>query len=106
MVKQAAFLVCILALRAFAQITVTPPALTFSGSPGGSIPTQTLSVTSASSNIAWSSSVFTTAGGNWLTLINSSGTTPGSLTVSASPANLAPGAYSGVVTVSQLGGSS
>jgi hypothetical protein len=48
--------------------------------------------------------VVTDSGGNWLSATPLSGTTPAQLTVAATPRNLAPGTYAGVVTVAGSGG--
>jgi uncharacterized protein (TIGR03437 family) len=48
----------------------------------------------------------TDSGGNWLSATPLSGTTPAQLTVAATPGNLAPGTYAGVVTVAGSGGNS
>jgi uncharacterized protein (TIGR03437 family) len=48
----------------------------------------------------------TTSGGSWLTVSPTSGTSPSTITVSATPANLVPAIYQGMVRVSLADGSS
>jgi uncharacterized protein (TIGR03437 family) len=47
----------------------------------------------------FTASATTTGGGNWLVVTPSKGTTPASVTVNVNPAGVAPGSYSGQVTV-------
>ncbi len=66
---------------------------------GGALPViQTVQVNSSSTALPFNVSV-TTTGGIWLTVTPISGTTPQALTLSASPQNLAPGQYTGTVSV-------
>ena len=77
-----------------------PASLTFTQPFGGSAPaSQTLQVTSSTPGQTFSSSETTLNGNNtWLT-VTGSGTTPGSVTVSATGANLNQGTYNGFVTI-------
>ncbi|MBI4903867.1 MAG: BACON domain-containing protein [Acidobacteria bacterium] len=88
-------------------MVVSPTALTFDFQTGGSTPaSQTLTVgatAGASAALLNFSATFTTAsGGSWLTVTPQSGTTPGSLTVSASPTGLPLGTYSGTITITSV----
>lgn len=50
-------------------------------------------------SIAFTTSVTTSSGGNWLSVSPSSGTTPATLTITADPTGLARGVYQGRITV-------
>ncbi|MDP8981726.1 MAG: hypothetical protein M3O35_14185 [Acidobacteriota bacterium] len=78
---------------------VTPVSLTFTQPFGGLAPaSQTLQVTSSSGSLTFSSSASTFNGGNWLS-VTGSGTTPGSVTVTANGSSLGQGTYNGFVTI-------
>jgi uncharacterized protein (TIGR03437 family) len=53
--------------------------------------------------VSFTTSVNTTTGGNWLSVV-SSGVAPGQLTINADAASLAPGSYTGRVTVTPTSG--
>src|SRR5271157_225854 len=77
-------------------LTVSPTSLTFTGPAGGAAPpSQHVSV---SSGTARNFTVTTSA--TWLTAAPTSGKTPATLTVSANPASLTAGTYTGTVRVS------
>lgn len=80
---------------------VTPGSLAFSGAVGGADPAaQALSITNAGSgDLTWSVS----DDAPWLTVAPTSGSAPATADVSASIAGLAPGNYSGTVTVTAPG---
>ncbi len=88
-------------------ITAVPtPAtgLTFTQASGGAAPAvQTIALTGAPNAVNFSASATTTSGGNWLTVTPSSGTTPGSVSVSANAGTLAVGTYTGTVTITAPG---
>jgi uncharacterized protein (TIGR03437 family) len=85
-----------------APITLSPTALTFAYSLNGTLPpAQTVQVTGAQS---FTASAGTTTGGAWLAVTPASGTGTTTLSVSANPAGLAVGTYSGSITVSPTGG--
>ncbi|MBI3934303.1 MAG: hypothetical protein HY316_06395 [Acidobacteria bacterium] len=76
---------------------------------GGAAPaSKILSITnSGSGSLSWQASSTTFRGGNWLTLSRASGTTQAggtasTIAVAANPANLSPGFYVGIVTVTNL----
>lgn len=78
------------------SVAVSPSSLTFSYQQGGTVPSaQSLSVTSGST-VSFTDSA---SGGSWLSVASTSGTTPGSISVSAHPGTLAAGTYTGTVTV-------
>jgi adhesin/invasin len=81
-------------------LVASPPVLVFSTA-NNTIPpaAQTLNATSSSRTLAYSVStkVSTPSGGNWLQVSTSQGQTPGTVTVTANPANLSNGVYDGSV---------
>ncbi len=80
-------------------LMTTPSSLTFTGSPSGTNPVpQTVSLT-ANTSVTWTTATSTSSGGNWLSATPVSGSTPGTVSVSASVAGLSPGTYSGTVAV-------
>jgi hypothetical protein len=85
-----------------AGFAVTPASLAFGYQQGGTLPTsQKLSVTDGTTV----SFTDVTSGASWLSVSPSSGTTPGSIIVSANPANLATGTYNASVKVTPSTGS-
>ena len=80
------------------NLAVSPAALSFSYLAGGPVPAvQTVAV---SGTTALPFTVAATAtGGNWLAVSPVSGTTPGNVAVSLTPAGLAAGTYTGTVTI-------
>jgi trimeric autotransporter adhesin len=99
------------AITIFVSLSIAPPAaalvtsptsLSFSYQVGGAAPSgQSMNI----SNPASGSLSYTVASisDSWLAVAPSSGTTPGTLVVSVSPQNLAPGSYSGSFTLSSQG---
>jgi hypothetical protein len=83
-------------------INVTPSSLSFSYALGGTSPgSKTLSLASSTG----SALRFTAAasGGSWLSLGSTSGSTPGSVSVSVNPTGMAAGSYNGTITVTSGG---
>ena len=81
-------------------LVISPSVLVFTTTSNTIAPAaQTLRATSSSRTIAYSVSVTvsTPSGGNWLQVSTSQGQTPGTVTVTANPANLASGVYDGSV---------
>jgi hypothetical protein len=70
----------------------------------GSPQSDTFSITPDQLTGPFAANVFTDSGGNWLSATPVSGTTPAQITVTASSGSLAPGVYSGVVTVQGANG--
>lgn len=84
------------------SLIVSPSFLTFAYQSGGSVPpAQSLSLTATGSSLSYTAAV--TAGAMWLQVSNGSGTTPGSPSVSVSPASLSAGTYNGTITVTATG---
>ncbi|MGH9720024.1 MAG: BACON domain-containing protein [Bryobacteraceae bacterium] len=82
-------------------INVTPGALSFAYQVNGGLPSpQTVNVGSTGAPLNYSVAA---AGGNWLQVVPTAGTTPGAFQVSALPAGLTPANYSGIVTVTATG---
>ncbi|MBI3694863.1 MAG: hypothetical protein HY238_08495, partial [Acidobacteria bacterium] len=89
-------------------VAIEPTGLTFSFLHGASPATQQLRVFNAGSgSLAFSVTATTLTGGSWLSATPASGTaTPSSpiaLTITANPERLAPGTYSGRVTITPAG---
>jgi len=85
-------------------INLTPSSLSFSYAAGSTTTgTKTLSV--ASSTASALSYTATASGGSWLSVSSASGSTPGSVTVSANPTGMAAGTYNGTITVTSSGAS-
>ena len=79
-----------------------PSSLTFTAPQGSNPASQTLALVSSSTvlNFTASSSITTPAGGSWLQVPSTTGTTPGSVTVNVNTQGLAPGTYTGTINVS------
>jgi len=88
-------------LTVTAGLDVSPTQLSFTSGIGGSPTSQTISVTHGT-NASYASTA-TTQQGNWLMVTPSSGSTPGTLTVTANPTGLAAGTYTGSVQVTASG---
>lgn len=82
-------------------LAINPANLSFSGSAGGSPPpSQSLTLTNTGSGaLSWT----VTTSQPWLGLNPAAGTTPSTITVTASLAGLAAGTYNGTITVSASG---
>jgi uncharacterized protein (TIGR03437 family) len=93
-----------LTVTAAPTISLTPASLTFSYAGGAAPGGQSVQVTSSSGALAFTAAATTNANsGNWLSVTPASGTTPGTLTVTVNPINLAIGSYTGTVTVTSTG---
>jgi uncharacterized protein (TIGR03437 family) len=87
-----------------ATFTAAPSTLSFSSEAGNGTPdAQTITVTNGSKLMAFSA---VASGGNWLSVIPASGSTPASLRVFVNPEGLTPGNYLGAVTITPSGGQS
>jgi hypothetical protein len=81
-------------------LVVTPGNLNLMSFLGSNSPSQAITIfNQGSSTLTWTAS----ANASWLVLSATSGTTPETLSVSANPAGLAPGTYSGAITVTAPG---
>jgi uncharacterized protein (TIGR03437 family) len=81
------------------SLTATPGILNFAYVTGGAQPAQQSFGIGTSTGAAtpFTVAVSTSSGGNWLSIGTTSGTTPAQLSVTANPAGLAVGAYSGTI---------
>jgi uncharacterized protein (TIGR03437 family) len=88
-----------------AALSANPASLTFTQVANGPVPaTQTVAVSTSVSSLGFS--VQTTSGGlNWLTVTQSSNTTPASLSVNVNGASLSPGTYNGTIAIAAAGAS-
>lgn len=86
-------------------LTVSPATLTFTSNSGAAPPSQTFNVSSSGASIAFTTSVSTTSGGNWLSALPTGGSTPLDVTVSVNPAGLAAGTFNGTVSVASTAAS-
>ncbi len=78
--------------------------LTFTQPAGGSAPAaQTITLTGTPGAINFTATGATASGGNWLTVTPATGSTPGTVTVSANSGTLAVGAYTGTLTITAPG---
>ncbi len=89
-------------------LTATPTTLSFNYTAGGTTTpaAQTVQVTTSGTAIPFSVATTSTSGGNFFSVTPTSGTTPGTLTVSLNQAviaNLAAGSYAGTITLSSTG---
>ena len=84
-------------------LTVSPSTLLFDGTAGGAQLTKTVSISSSPST-GYSATV--AVGSAWLSISPLTGTTPQTLTVTVSPASLAPGTYRGSIIFSSPGANS
>ena len=84
------------------SISASPSSLGFTASVGAPNPpsqTITISNTGGGSALSWTAS----SNASWLSVAPASGTTPSTLTVSASTSGLPSGSYSGVITITSAG---
>lgn len=86
-----------LAVTASQPASVTPTTLTFSTGPGTTPAPQTLALASGSGK---SFTAVASSTGNWLSVSPTSGSMPGSVSVSVNPASLSIGQYSGSIAIS------
>jgi uncharacterized protein (TIGR03437 family) len=88
------------------RLTVNPSNLTFDFQVGeGRPPDQAVSITTTGGAAAWTGTVATQSGGNWLGVSILAGTTPSTMVVGVSPAGLPAGTYTGTVTITAAGAS-
>jgi Viral BACON domain len=85
-------------------INLTPSSLSFTYAVGGTAPgSKTLSLASSTgSPLSYTAAA---SGGSWLSLGSTSGSTPGSVSVSVNPTGMAAGTYNGTITVTSGGAS-
>lgn len=94
-----------LTVEASGTLTLSQSALTFAArtTDTAAPPSQTVQITSSDASLSWNATATTTGGGNWLQVSPASGTTPGTLTVTANASGVAAGTYRGTVTVNASG---
>jgi uncharacterized protein (TIGR03437 family) len=87
-------------------VLVTPPtislqqnSLTVSAASGGAPVTMNVAVQGSVQGLSFTVSAATASGGSWLSVGAASGNTPDLLLITADPSNLAPGSYTGTITV-------
>ena len=90
------------------QLTPTPAALNFNFQVGGTanVLQKTINLTSSGIPVSYTASSSTNVQGvQWLSLGNTQGTTPGTLTVNVTPFLFAAGQYQGTITINAAGAS-
>ena len=80
-------------------ISLQQNSLSFSAASGGAPTTQNAAVLGSVPSLGFAVSVNTATGGNWLSSSVTMGLTPQLLSITADPLNLAPGTYTGTVTI-------
>jgi hypothetical protein len=86
-------------------LTLAPTALSFTAQAGGVAPAAQLLTTSSSNGAVLGYSLSASSTQGWLSVKPTTGTTPKSISISASPAGLSAGTYSGTVIVDSAGAS-
>jgi uncharacterized protein (TIGR03437 family) len=82
----------------------SPGSVSFSSAVGGAAPaSRSINVTSIGAALSFTALASTTSGGSWLSVSPGSGTTPATLTISATAASLTSGTYQGAVTLTPGG---
>jgi uncharacterized protein (TIGR03437 family) len=83
-----------------AKLSAAPAPLAFTYSQGATLPDfQVVTVTSSGGTLTVTAAVATQRGGNWLLVNPPGGQTSLNLSVSVNPSGLAPGTYSGIITI-------
>lgn len=87
-----------------AAVRVSPRVVEFSASGGAVTPASVpVQLTSSVTGLTWTATTATARGGNWFSLSSSGGTIQGSFNVTANATGLAPGVYTGVITLNITG---
>ena len=82
-------------------LNVSPVSMSFTSQTGGNAPAaQSIAVSSSGTGLSYSAAA---SGGTWLSASPTSGTTPGTVSVSVNPTGLAAGSYNGTVTITASG---
>jgi uncharacterized protein (TIGR03437 family) len=93
-------------VNASVNLSAAPASLAFSYQVGGTAPAaQALNIASSGASLSFTASVSTSSGGGWLTVNPPGAAAPATLSIMAIPSGLAPGSYSGAVTITALGAS-
>ena len=88
------------------SIALSTTSINFTYQAGAAAPApQVINVNTGGASIPFISGFATAIGGNWLSISQSAGTTPATVTVSVNPVSLASGIYPGTVTISASDGS-
>jgi len=88
------------------SLMLSASSLTFTSNNGGSASPQSVHVSSSGTAIDFNTTVATTAGGTWLSVSPTSGTTPTDVSVMVAPSGLTAGStYTGTVTFTPTSGS-
>ena len=98
----------VLYVLASPQLSATPSALSFNFQVGGTsnVLQKTISLTSSSTPLTFTASATTNLPGiQWLSIANTQGNTPGTVTVSISPFAFPLGQYQGTITINSPGAS-
>jgi uncharacterized protein (TIGR03437 family) len=93
-----------LVVQAAPTVTASPTSLSFTYRSGDANPAAQQINVSATGSATPLNFTAAAAGGNWLSVSPTSGTTPGAVNVSVTPGNLDVGTYNGTVTVQGTGG--
>src|SRR5262249_49642155 len=87
-----------------ASLAARPASMSFNYELGGAPPPpQLISISSSGAPASFSATASTASGGGWLSISPPNGVTPASLSVTANPAGLSPGAYAGTISVTAAG---
>jgi hypothetical protein len=82
-------------------LSVSPTSMSFAYQTGGSAPVaQSITVSSSGTGLSYTTAA---SGGTWLSASSTSGSTPGTVSVSTNPGGLAAGTYNGTVTITANG---
>jgi uncharacterized protein (TIGR03437 family) len=88
-------------------VSASPATLSFTYQAGGTPPSAgSIQVTGNQAGLGFTATAATQTGGNWLSVSPANGTTPATLSVTATPGTLAAGTYTGTVTVAGANGAS
>jgi uncharacterized protein (TIGR03437 family) len=89
------------------MVSASPTTLSFTYQAGGTPPSAgSIQVTGNQSGLGFTATATTQSGVGWLSVSPASGTTPATLSVTATPGTLAAGTYTGTVTVAGANGAS
>ncbi|MCH8266466.1 MAG: hypothetical protein IH846_03000, partial [Acidobacteria bacterium] len=89
-----------LVLAGSPSFSAAPASLNFSApAESAEAPSQQIAVSSSVTGLAWTAQASTGSGGPWLIVLPAAGSAPGLLEVSVDVAGLAPGTYTGTVTL-------
>jgi uncharacterized protein (TIGR03437 family) len=90
-------------LAATPTFQAAPLTLTFNAQSGGAAPAEQIVTLTSAVPLAYTATVTTATGGNWLSATPLTGALPAALRVTINPANLAQGDYTGTVNIAVAG---